>query len=136
MLKALVNGLDSINDTRLRNTIEKDIRTYADGYNLNHVMSGIDGVDFVEGTIPDSGFFEMLDFGALRNKVAENGRVISDEKELLKYMYEQEKIKLILGRSISWPNSEDMVGRVTTALPREDIVEHFSAMNRCLRKLK
>ena len=51
-------------------------------------------------------------------------------------MYEQEKIKIILGQSISWPNDEQLVGRVTTALPREDLVEHFGAMNRCLRKLK
>ncbi len=136
LLKAMINGLDSIKDPKLRFNIEKDIRDYARGFNLMQVLSGIPGVDFVSGTIPESGFFEMLDFSPLRNKVAENGRVISDEKELLKYMYEQEKIKLILGRSISWPNSEDLVGRVTTALPREDIVEHFSAMNRCLRKLK
>ena len=87
-------------------------------------------------TLPDSGFFEMLDFTQLKNKVAENGRIISDEKELLKYMYEQEKIKLILGQSISWPNEEQLIGRVTTALPREDLVEHFSAMNKCLRKLR
>ena len=78
----------------------------------------------------------MLDFTGLKNKVAENGRVISDEKELLKYLYEQEKIKLILGQSISWPNEEQLIGRVTTALPREDLVEHFGAMNKCLRKLK
>ena len=78
----------------------------------------------------------MLDFTKLKNKVAENGRIISDEKELLKYMYEQEKIKLILGQSISWPNEEQLIGRVTTALSREDLVEHFSAMNKCLRKLR
>ena len=46
------------------------------------------------------------------------------------------KIKLILGQSISWPNEEQLIGRVTTALPREVLVEHFSAMNKCLRKLK
>ena len=136
LLKALINGLDSINDVKTRLQIESDIRRFSEGYNVNQVLSGIPGVDFVKGTIPDSGFFEMLDFTSLKDKVAENGRVISDEKELLKYMYEQAKIKLILGRSISWPNSEDLVGRVTTALPREDLVEHFSAMNKCLRKLK
>ena len=98
-------------------------------------MAGIPNVKIVEGTLPDSGFFVLLDFTGLKNKVAENGRVISNEKELLKYMYEQEKIKLILGQSISWPNDEQLIGRVTTALSRKDLVEHFSAMNRCLRKL-
>lgn len=136
LLKALINGLDFIDDSSLRNKIEKDIKNNAFGYNVNQILEGIPNVDFVNGTLPDSGFFEMLDFTQLKNKVAENGRIISDEKELLKYMYEQEKIKLILGQSISWPNEEQLIGRVTTALPREDLVEHFSAMNKCLRKLR
>ena len=136
LLKALINGLDFIDASSLRNKIEKDIRNNAFGYNVNQILEGIPNVDFVNGTLPDSGFFEMLDFTQLKNKVAENGRIISDEKELLKYMYEQEKIKLILGQSISWPNEEQLIGRVTTALPREDLVEHFSAMNKCLRKLR
>lgn len=136
LLKALINGLDSIEDKNLRTRIEKDIRNYAYGYNLNDVMDGIPGVDFVNGTIPDSGFFEMLDFSELKDKVGENGRIISSEKELLKYMYEEEKLKLILGQSISWPDSEQLVGRVTTALDRDNLVEHFSAMNKCLRKLR
>ena len=136
LLKVLINGIDFIEDSNLKAQIEKDIRNYAYGYNICQILDGIPNVDFVNGTIPDSGFFEMLDFTGLKNKVAENGRVISDEKELLKYLYEKEKIKLILGQSISWPNEEQLIGRVTTALPREDLVEHFSAMNKCLRKLR
>ena len=135
-MKVLINGIDFIEDSNLKAQIEKDIRNYAYGYNISQILDGIPNVDFVNGTIPDSGFFVMLDFTGLKNKVAENGRVISDEKELLKYLYEQEKIKLILGQSISWPNEEQLIGRVTTALPREDLVEHFGAMNKCLRKLR
>ncbi len=136
LLKTMINGLDSISDPNLRAQLEQDIRRYAYDYNINQILEGINGVDFVTGTIPEAGFFEMLDFTQLKNKVGENGRVISDEQELLKYMYEEEKIKLILGQSISWPNQDQLIGRVTTALSREDLVEHFSAMNRCLRKLK
>ena len=136
LLKVLINGIDFIEDSNLKAQIEKDIRNYAYGYNISQILDGIPNVNFVNGTIPDSGFFEMLDFTGLKNKVAENGRVICDEKELLKYLYEQEKIKLILGQSISWPNEKQLIGRVTTALPREDLVEHFGAMNKCLRKLK
>ena len=136
LLKALINGIDFIEDSNVKVQIESDIRNYGFGYNISQILDGIPNVDFVNGTLPDSGFFEMLDFTQLKNKVAENGRIISDEKELLKYMYEQEKIKLILGQSISWPNEKQLIGRVTTALPREDLVEHFSAMNKCLRKLR
>ena len=136
LLKALINGLDCIKDNDLKAQLEKDIRNYAYAHNVNQILEGIPNVDFVKGTLPDSGFFEMLDFTGLKNKVSENGRIISNERELLKYMYEQEKIKLILGQSISWPNEEQLIGRVTTALSREELVGHFGAMNKCLRKLR
>lgn len=137
LLKTLVEGLDSITDSSIRHSIEQDVIRYAkNDFNVNELLEGIPDVHFVNGTMPDSGFFAMLDYTSLQNKKSDYGRVITDEKELLKYMYEQEKIKLILGQSISWPNSDQLVGRVTTALPREDLVEHFGAMNRCLRKLK
>jgi len=137
LLKTLIEGIDTIEDPIVKMQIEQDVINYSkNDFNPNDLLEGIPGVSFVNGTIPESGFFAMLDYTALKNRSSDYGRVISDEKELLKYMYEQEKIKLILGQSISWPNSEQLVGRVTTAIPREDLVEHFGAMNRCLRKLK
>lgn len=137
LLKSLINGLDSIDNPSIRYQIEQDIIKYAQNdFNVHDLLEGIPGVNFVNGTIPESGFFAMLDYTDLKNKRSDYGRIITDEKELLKYMYEQEKIKIILGQSISWPNAEQLVGRVTTALSREDLVEHFGAMNRCLRKLK
>ena len=137
LLKSLVEGIDSIKDINLRNKIENEIRRYAQNdFNINELLEGIPGVNIVDGTYPESGFFVMLDYTNLKNKSSDYGRTISNEKELLKYMYEQEKIKIILGQSISWPNQDQLVGRVTTALPREDIIEHFGAMNRCLRKLR
>lgn len=137
LLKALVEGLEKIQDVSLRNCIEKDIVKYgSNSYDSRLLMDGIPGVNIVNKTLPESGFFVMLDYTKLKNKKSDYGRIISDEKELLRYMYEQEKIKIILGQSISWPNEEQLVGRVTTALSREDLVEHFGAMNRCLRKLK
>lgn len=137
LLKSLVEGIDTISDSNLRSQIENEIRRYAQNdFNVTELLEGIPGVNIVDGTYPESGFFVMLDYTKLKNKASDYGRIISNEKELLKYMYEQEKIKLILGQSISWPNQEQLVGRVTTALPRGDIIEHFGAMNRCLRKLK
>ena len=136
LLKALINGIDSLEDNQIKMKIEKDIKKYGTDYDLNKIYEGIPDVDFVNKTIPDSGFFEMLDFTKYKGRVGENGRVISSEKELLKYLFEEEKIKLILGQSISWPNEEQLVGRVTTALSREDLIEHFGAMNKCLRKVR
>ncbi len=137
LLKGLVEGLDSIIDSKTRQLIANDIIKYAfNDFDVNQVMDGIPGVNLVEGTVPDAGFFVMLDYTKLKNMESDYGRIISSETELLKYMYEQEKIKLILGQSISWPNGDELIGRVTTALPREELVEYFGAMNRAIRKLK
>ena len=136
LLKAMVEGIESVNDLNIRKNIEEDIRKLASNeFNINHLLEGIPDVHFVNNSMPESGFFALLDYTNLKNKEAD-GRVIKNEIELLKYMYEQEKIKIILGQSISFPNSEQLIGRVTTALPREDIIDHMSAMNRCLRRLR
>lgn len=135
LLKALVNGIDAISDSKLHKEILNDLEKYSGNYDINILKVGIPNVDFVEGTLPESGFFEMLDFTKLKGKKAPSGRIISSEIELLKFLYEEAKIKLILGQSISWPNNKQLVGRVTTALSREELIERFGAMNYCIRKL-
>lgn len=136
LLKSMIEGIDSISDPRLKSKIENDVRKYlSNDFNINDTLEGIPGVKIADKTFPDSGFFVMLDFTELKNKKG-NNRIITNEIELLKYMYECEKIKLILGQSISWPNPEQLIGRVTTALEKEELVDRFGAMNKCLRKLK
>ena len=116
--------------------IECDIRKYASNdFNCNELLEGIPNVHFLKNSIPDSGFFALLDYSNLKGKSAD-GRTITSEIELLKYMYEQEKIKIILGQSISFPNKEQLIGRVTTALERNELINHMGAMNKCLRKLR
>lgn len=135
LLEVLVNGIDTITNKKIKKEIEKDLEKYAGDYDINMLREGIPNVSFVQGTLPDSGFFEMLDFTKLKGMIAPSGRIISSEIELLKFLYEEAKIKLILGQSISWPNHEQFVGRVTTALSREILIERFGAMNNCIRKL-
>lgn len=135
LLKVLVDGINSITNSKLKKEITKDLKKYAGCYSVKMLMEGIPNVSFVNGTLPDSGFFEMLDFTKLKGKKAPSGRIINSEIELLKFLYEEKKIKLILGQSISWPNEEQLVGRVTTALSREELIERFGAMNSCIRDL-
>lgn len=136
VLKVLVNGIDIINDIKLKNKIKRDIRLNLDKeFNLEEVLMGIPNIDFVSNSLPESGFFELLNFTELKFKEAD-GRIITNETELLKYLYEQEKIKIILGQSISWPNHDEMIARVTTALDLDKLINYMAAMNRCIRKLK
>jgi len=136
LLKAMVEGINSIEDYETRLQIEKDVRKYlSEDISVKNVLEGIPGVKIVDKTLPESGFFVLLDFTNLKNKTG-NNRIITSEVELLKYMYQSEKIKLILGQSISWPNQEQLIGRVTTALEKEELIDRFASMNKCLRKLK
>lgn len=136
LLQALVKGIDSLEDTKIKQEIETDVKTYSPtDISSDRLLDGIPNVDIINGAFPDAGFFVLLDFTELKNKSFKS-RIITDEFELLKYMYETEKIKLILGRSISWPNHNQMVGRVTTALRRDTLVDYLGTMNKVLRKLK
>lgn len=136
VLKVLVNGIEIIKDEALKKRIINDIKENLDKeFDFKEIIKGIPNVDFVPKTLPDSGFFELLDFTKLKNKQAE-GRVIKNETELLKYLYGQEKIKLILGQSMAWPNEDELVGRVTSALDLYKLINYMAAMNRCIRKLK
>lgn len=136
LLKGMIEGIDFIENHVTREKVEKDIRKYASSdFNVEELLEGIPNVHFLNSSIPESGFFALLDYTELKNKESD-GRIITSEIELLKYMFEHEKIKIILGQSISFPNEEKLIGRVTTALEREDIVDHIGAMNRTLRKLK
>ena len=136
LLKALVEGIDSIENQKTKILIKKDIKKYlSKSYKEEEILNGIRDVSLVKKTELESGFFVLLDFTKLKNKSA-NKRTILNEEELLKYLYEREKIKIILGQSISWPDSSQLIGRVTTALERKEIIERISAMNRCLRDLR
>lgn len=136
LLKGMIDGIDTIEDSVTRESVEKDIKKYASSdFNVEELLDGIPNVHFVNNSMPESGFFALLDYTELKNKEAD-GRVITSEIELLKYMFEQERIKIILGQSISFPDEEKLIGRVTTALEREDIVDHIGAMNKTLRKLR
>lgn len=136
LLKGMIEGIDAIEDHIIRKSVENDIRKYASSnFNVEELLEGIPNVHFLNNSMPESGFFALLDYTELKNKKAD-GRIITSEIELLKYMFEQERIKIILGQSISFPDEDKLIGRVTTALEREDIVDHIGAMNKTLRKLR
>ncbi len=135
VLNVLVNGIDKVKDENLKNQIKEDIeKTNPD--NIEEIFDGIPNVDFVNKTMAQSGFFSLLDFSKLRGKKYKN-KVIKDENDIFEYLYEQEKIKILIGKSLAWPeNDNKLVVRVTTALSIPDLIQAMGAMNRCLRKLK
>ena len=71
LLKALIEGLDSIDDKKTREAIELDIKNYAsNNFNVFDLMEGIPNVHFVNNSMPESGFFALLGYTSLRGKAA------------------------------------------------------------------
>lgn len=135
VLIAMVNGIESIKDEKLKIQIKEDIeKTNPD--NIDKIFGGIENVDFVNKTMAQSGFFSLLDFSKLRGKKYKD-KVIRNENDVFEYLYEQEKIKVLIGKSLAWPENDNrLIVRVTTALNVSELILSMNAMNRCLRKLK
>ncbi|MEG1506830.1 MAG: pyridoxal phosphate-dependent aminotransferase [Bacilli bacterium] len=135
LLKALVDGLDSIEDQDVKRRITKDINHYEkDPVIRKNLLNGIPGVCIKKGLIPESGFFAIIDFTGLKNKKYENN-VIKGEFDLLKYLYMKGKIEYIMGLSMSWPNEEEIVARVNFGLNKEALIYNLKVINKCIREL-
>ena len=135
LLKALVNGIDSIKDSELSNKIELEIRSNIDDNELsNKVLNGLPYVDFPQNLEPESGFFAILDFTKIKGMKYKHN-TINTEKDLLKFFYDTSRTRFLVGQSISWPYEDELVGRVTFALDNEEIISAFKNMNISLSKL-
>lgn len=135
VLVALVNGIDKIENNELRMQIENDIKKM-NLDNFDDVLQGIPNIDFVAKTMAQSGFFSLLDFTKLKGKKYQS-KMIKDEKDVFEFLYEQEKIKVLVGQSLAWPEDDKrLVVRVTTALEVSELILSMSSMNKCIRKLK
>lgn len=64
------------------------------------------------------------------------GYPINTEKDMLKFFYKMGRIRFLVGQSISWPNEDELVGRVTFALDDEKIINAFKQMHYALLKLE
>ena len=136
LLKALIEGIDSISDIKLKNKIIRDIYKYEkDKESRKYLLKGVPGVFIKKGTTPMSGFFAVIDFTRLKGKRYED-IVINDDFDLLKFLYIEGKIKCIMGKNMSWPIEDEIVARVNFGLEKHALVNNVSIINKAVRKLK
>ena len=134
LLKALVNGIDNISDSKLRKTIENKIRNTIEENDVNLILKGLPYVDFPRNLEPESGFFAILDFTKIKGMKYKD-MVINSEKDLLIFFYQTSRTRFLVGQSISWPYEDEMVGSVTFALDDSKIITALANMNRALQLL-
>lgn len=134
LVKALVDGVRSIKDDNLKDRIIDDVVSYAGYEKAKKLLQGIDGVKMAKNTTPEAGFFALLDFSAIKDKYY-YGLKISEEKDLMKFLYCDNNIKFISGKSISWPNKKQFIGRITYALERDILIKFISKIGESVGKL-
>ncbi|MBS7020550.1 MAG: aminotransferase class I/II-fold pyridoxal phosphate-dependent enzyme [Firmicutes bacterium] len=135
LLKALVDGIDSIPDEITKNKIiDKVKNTIKDEEKTNTILKGLPHVHFPKNLEPESAFFAILDFTELKGMKYQN-RVITSEKDLLIFFYKTSRVRFLVGQSISWPYENELVGRVTYALDDEKLITALSYMNDAIHLL-
>lgn len=135
LLKALVEGIDTIIDNKLKDSILQKITNIISDKKLQkQVLQGLPYTKFPDNLEPESGFFAILDFTKVRGMKYQN-MIINTERDLLTFFYRTYRTRFLVGQSISWPYPNELVGRVTFALEDEKIISAMAQMNLSLHLL-
>lgn len=136
LLKALVEGIDSIKDISAKKKIQEKISNQiSDSVLLEQTLEGLPYTKFPDNLEPESGFFAILDFTKVRGMKYKN-MIINTERDLLTFFYRTYRTRFLVGQSISWPYPNELVGRVTFAIEDNLIISALSQMNQSLHLLE
>lgn len=136
LLKALVEGIDSIKDISAKKKIQEKISNQiSDPVLLEQALEGLPYTKFPDNLEPESGFFAILDFTKVRGMKYKN-MIINTERDLLTFFYRTYRTRFLVGQSISWPYPNELVGRVTFAIEDNLIISALSQMSQSLHLLE
>lgn len=102
---------------------------------MEQIITPIEDIKIAGHIYPESGFFIMLDFTASKGKRYKEV-CIETERDVLYFYYVYAYVKLLMGRSIGWPRSEEFVARVSYALCDEEIILMIKQMKDAARLLE
>ena len=102
---------------------------------IEKMLNGIPLLDIPKNLEVKSGFFQIVDFTKLKG-MKYHGRTINTEYDLLKFFYRTSRIRFLVGKSVSWPYEDELIGRITFALDYKDIVNSFELIAKDIEKLK
>ena len=134
ILKALVEGIDSIKDKNKKEKITKIVEEYTSKKEAITQLKGLPYTKFPDNLEPEAGFFAILDFTELKGKNF-RGQPIKTEKDLLEFFYKTNRLRFLIGQSITWPYPKELVGRITFALENKELIEAISLINNSLQQL-
>lgn len=129
-VKGIIKGKDSI--SKKENLLLSKILKKNKINNIENLFSGIKDIDII--TEPQSGFFLLLDMSKLLGKKYK-GFKICNEKSLLQFLYTSNNVKALTGKAFCWPNNNQLIIRVTTALEYKDLLESFLKLKNSIESL-
>ena len=132
LLKCIVDGIDTVDEEYKEKVLNKIKEVNKKDYEM--IIKGIPYVTFPKNLEPDAGFFAILDFTGIKG-MKYKGYPINTEKDMLKFFYKMGRIRFLVGQSISWPNEDELVGRVTFALDDERIINALTQIHKAVLKL-
>lgn len=135
LLKAGICGIDSIPILEERKIIIDELSAVLeDEYLRANWLKGIKGLDIVDGTEPEAGFFALIDLSSLLGKRIDD-TLLETEEDILIYLYQKQKIKYIMGKSIVWPDVSKCIARVSFAAERREIIFFIQCLNEAIVQL-
>lgn len=135
LLKSLVSGIETVEDC-FRRKITETVENVLGEKDAEKVLTGLPMVDFPEGLKePESGFFSILDFTALKG-MKYKGRTIRTNEDLLKFFYSTSRTRFLVGQSVSWPYEEELVGRISFSVEDEKLIKAMLNMHNAILLLE
>ena len=132
LLKALIDGIDIINNSKTKDRIIKEVTKYDSSPQMKiNLLQGIDGIKLRDKTMPQSGFFAVVDFTDLKGRTF-GGQKITCEEDLVRYLYKTTKFKCIMGGNMSWPYEEEIIARFNYGIEIYDLIQEFEKLHQAL----
>lgn len=134
LLKSLVSGIDTV-DEKLKEKVRSEVTNILGETAAKSVLQGLPMVHFPENLEPQAGFFAILDFTELKG-MKYKGVAIWTEEDLVEFFYNTYRIRFLAGQSISWPYTEELVGRITFSMDSQKLILTLSSMNIAISMLE
>ena len=134
LMRSLIDGIDAIDEEFKDKVLEAFSKTNLADSEIKKLLKGIPLIDIPANLLPEAGFFIILDFTKIKG-MKYKGSPINTERDLLKFFYKTCRIRFLVGQSISWPNKDELIGRITFAIEDELIISSFKQMHEILEYL-
>ena len=76
-----------------------------------------------------------MDFTKLKGKKYGN-KVIENDYDMLEYFYIKGKVVYIMGESVNWSNSDELIGRINFALTKKALINNMKIITTSVRELE